>query len=121
MSSPLLQPFPFLLSFSNFISDQIFNDDILFFRKKDDEGYGFSVRGDAPVVVAGVETASLAHVSIPTRVADPDPVPNWIRIQSGQWIQIRIRIRNPDPDPVHKSIKNLEILCFEVLDVLFES
>ena len=25
------------------------------------------------------------------RVADPDP--NWIRIQSGQWI--RIRIRNP--------------------------
>ncbi len=29
------------------------------------------------------------------RVADPDP--NWIRIQSGQWI--RIRIRNPDPDP----------------------
>jgi hypothetical protein len=26
------------------------------------------------------------------RVADPD----WIRIQSGQWI--RIRIRNPDPD-----------------------
>jgi hypothetical protein len=29
------------------------------------------------------------------RVADPDP--DWIRIQSGQWI--RIRIRNPDPDP----------------------
>ncbi len=28
-----------------------------------------------------------------SRVADPDP--NWIRIQSGQWI----RIRNPDPDP----------------------
>ncbi len=28
------------------------------------------------------------------RVADPDP--NWIRIQSGQWI--RISIRNPDPD-----------------------
>jgi hypothetical protein len=27
------------------------------------------------------------------RVADPDP--DWIRIQSGQWI--RIRIRNPDP------------------------
>jgi hypothetical protein len=36
-----------------------------------------------------------------TRVSDPDldpdPVPYWIRIQSGQWI--RIRIRNPDPDP----------------------
>jgi hypothetical protein len=31
------------------------------------------------------------------RVADPDPDPNWIRIQSGQWI--RMRIRNPDPDP----------------------
>jgi hypothetical protein len=30
-----------------------------------------------------------------SRVKDPDP--NWIRIQSGQWI--RIRIRNPDPDP----------------------
>jgi hypothetical protein len=28
-----------------------------------------------------------------TRVADPDP--DWIRIQSGQWI----RILNPDPDP----------------------
>ncbi len=25
----------------------------------------------------------------------PVPEPNWIRIQSGQWI----RIRNPDPDP----------------------
>jgi hypothetical protein len=32
----------------------------------------------------------LGIVSI--RVADPDP--DWIRIQSGQWI----RIRNPDPD-----------------------
>jgi hypothetical protein len=28
-----------------------------------------------------------------SRVSDPDP--DWIRIQSGQWI----RIRNPDPDP----------------------
>ena len=27
-----------------------------------DEGYGFSVRGDAPVVVAGVEPNSLADV-----------------------------------------------------------
>jgi hypothetical protein len=34
-----------------------------------------------------------------TRVADPDPypVPDWIRIQSGQWI--RIRNPNPEPDP----------------------
>jgi hypothetical protein len=31
------------------------------------------------------------------RVADPD----WIRIQSGQWI--RILIRNPDPDPDSES------------------
>jgi hypothetical protein len=43
-----------------------------------------------------------------SRIAKPDPDPNWIRIQSGQWIQIRIRIRNPDPDPgvqkiIHKS------------------
>ena len=35
----------------------------ILFRKRDDEGYGFSVRGDAPVVIAGVEPASLAHVS----------------------------------------------------------
>jgi hypothetical protein len=32
-----------------------------------------------------------------SRVADPDP--DWIRIQSGQWIRIRIHILNPDPDP----------------------
>ena len=31
-------------------------------RKKEDEGYGFSVRGDAPVVVAGVEHNSLADI-----------------------------------------------------------
>ncbi len=31
------------------------------------------------------------------KVADPDP--NWIRIQSGQWI----RIRNPDLDPGGKN------------------
>jgi hypothetical protein len=32
-----------------------------------------------------------------SRVADPDldQYPDWIRIQSGQWI----RIRSPDPDP----------------------
>jgi hypothetical protein len=28
--------------------------------------------------------------------ADPYPDPNWIRIQSVQWI--RIRIRDPDPE-----------------------
>jgi hypothetical protein len=26
-------------------------------------------------------------------------LPNWIRIQSDQWIRIRISFRNPDPDP----------------------
>ncbi len=31
----------------------------------------------------------------PTRVSDPDP--DWIRIQSGQWILIWIGIGNPDP------------------------
>jgi len=53
---------------------------------------------------------------VPSRVPDPDP--DWIRIQSGQWI----RIRNPDPDsggqkwPTHKSRKKKFI---EVLDALF--
>ncbi len=53
------------------------------------------------------------------RVSDPD----WIRIQSDQWI--RIRIRNPDPDPggqkmTHKSRKKTKKFhVFEVLDVLF--
>ena len=32
-------------------------------RKKEEEGFGFSVRGDAPVVIAGVEHGSLADVS----------------------------------------------------------
>jgi hypothetical protein len=50
-------------------------------------------------------------------VSDPDP---WI--QSGQWI--RIRILNPDPVSggqklLTKVEKNVEISCFEVLDVLF--
>jgi hypothetical protein len=31
----------------------------------------------------------LYPVSPKTRVADQDPDPDWIRIQSGQWIQIR--------------------------------
>ncbi len=32
-------------------------------RKADRQGFGFSVRGDAPVVVAGVDAGSLAEVS----------------------------------------------------------
>jgi hypothetical protein len=46
--------------------------------------------------------------------------PDWIRIQSGQWI--RIRIRNPDSagQKRPKKLKKKEkISCFEVLDVLF--
>jgi len=33
------------------------------------------------------------------RVADPDPYPDpdWIRIQSGQWIRIRIQEGKNDP------------------------
>ena len=44
-------------------------------------------------------TVFVSFVLFPIRVADPDPYPdpNWIRIQSGQWI----RIRNPDPDPTN--------------------
>ncbi len=50
------------------------------------------------------------------RIADPD----WIRIQSGQWI----RIRNPDPDPGgQKWPTKGEFFylssCFELLDGLF--
>ncbi len=39
--------------------------------------------------------AAFRYHTLFIRVSDPDP--DWIRIQSGQWI--RIRIRNPDPDP----------------------
>jgi hypothetical protein len=42
-------------------------------------------------------------------VSDPDP--DWIQIQSGQWIRIRIQ--------EGKNRKNYEIACFEVPDVLF--
>jgi hypothetical protein len=36
--------------------------------------------------------------SVAGRVA-PHPDPDWIQIQSGQWIRIRIRNLDPDPDP----------------------
>jgi hypothetical protein len=44
-----------------------------------------------------VPTALVPPTLIKSRVEDPDPYPDpdWIRIQSIQWI----RIRNPDPDP----------------------
>ena len=57
-------------------------------------------------------------LSFAISVSDPDP--DWIRIQSGQWI----RIRNPDPEPGgQKWPTKVEIFfkssCFEVLDGLF--
>jgi hypothetical protein len=53
-----------------------------------------------------------------SRVSVPDP--DWIRIQSGQWI----RIRNQDPDPGGQKLptkvkKNYRNFIREVLDVLF--
>jgi hypothetical protein len=41
-----------------------------------------------------------------------------IRIGSGQWIRIRIRIQEGKNDPTKREFF-LEILCFEVLDLLF--
>jgi hypothetical protein len=58
------------------------------------------------------------------------------RIQLGQWIRIRNQDLDPDPESgsgsgiriwiriqegkmTHKNMKNEEIFCFEVLDVLF--
>jgi hypothetical protein len=48
-------------------------------------------------------------ILVHTCVADPD----WIRIQSGQWI----RIRNPDPDPGAQKVthKNKKGKKFHVL------
>ncbi len=42
------------------------------------------------------------------RVADPDPYPDpdWIRVQSGQWIR-RVKM-------THKSRKKIKSSCFEV-------
>ena len=37
----------------------------------------------------------IAQVSDP----DPDPYPDWIRIQSDHWIRIRNLNTDPDPDP----------------------
>ncbi len=67
------------------------------------------ISGDSqPVAVA----ASVVKGGDSDRVADPD----WIRIQSGQWIQ--------DPDPGGQKLPTkVEIFfkssCFEVLDGLF--
>jgi hypothetical protein len=55
----------------------------------------------------------------PSRVADSGSDPNWIRIQSGQWIRIRIRIRIRIQEVKIDPQKKKKISCFEVLDVLF--
>ena len=31
-------------------------------RKREHEGYGFSVRGDSPVIIAGIDASSIAEV-----------------------------------------------------------
>jgi hypothetical protein len=71
--------------------------------------------GSAPLTY-GPDPALFVSVLQDARVADPD----WIRIQSGQWI----RIQNPDPDPGGQKIptkveKISKSSCFEVLDGLF--
>jgi hypothetical protein len=58
---------------------------------------------------------------------NPDPDPDWIRIQFGQWIRtrhpvfgIRIRIRIQEgKNDTQKYKKKLKITFFEKLDVLF--
>ncbi len=37
---------------------------------------------------SGSGRAKMAHKNVKNRVADPDP--SWIRIQSGQWIQVQL-------------------------------
>ena len=37
-------------------------------RKREHEGYGFSVRGDSPVIVAGVDHRSLAEVGVKSKL-----------------------------------------------------
>ncbi len=52
------------------------------------------------------------------RVADPDP--DWIRIQSGQWIRIRIRNPYPGGQKLPTKVENFfKSSSFEVLDGLF--
>jgi hypothetical protein len=54
------------------------------------------------VVKSGIARLNLQSlISWERRVTDPDP--DWIRIQSGQWI--RIRIRNPDLDGLFGELK----------------
>ncbi len=46
---------------------------------------------ERPCRVCWCDALPRPRISIATRVADPDPYPDWIRIQSGQWIRIRIQ------------------------------
>ncbi len=72
----------------------------------------------SPCVVYVMDSLHLTNSMIKTpadgkknSVSDPD----WIRIQLGQWIRICIRKGKIS----HKNKKSYEILCFEVVDVLF--
>lgn len=46
-------------------------------RGPDGEGFGFSVRGDAPVIIAAVDHNSLADVSADTNYLVELPLPVW--------------------------------------------
>jgi hypothetical protein len=60
---------------------------------------------DMGVVGVQVRNIVLMYMAV-LKIRDPD----WVRIQSGQWIRIRIRIRNLDLDQEgkvnHKKEKN---------------
>jgi hypothetical protein len=43
------------------------------------------------------------NVDITFRTSVSDPDPDWIRIQSGQWIWIRIQEGKNDPTKIEKS------------------
>jgi hypothetical protein len=71
-----------------------------------------------PLLFTSKKKYNNQNVRTSVSVSDPD----LFRILSGQLI--RIRIRNQDPNPGGQKLptklgKNYDILCFEVLDVLF--
>ena len=65
-------------------------------RKKEEEGYGFSVRGDAPVVIAGVEHGSLADVSTELWQSDIDIIGFLFQIGGMREGDYLVTIRDQD-------------------------
>jgi hypothetical protein len=61
-------------------------------NRKGDKGRSMRKRR-SPRVLFHQRLRFMCFAGLWIRIRDPD----WIRIQSGLWIQIRIR--NPDPDP----------------------